>query len=435
MATKASARPRSALLAVETAFGDLSTDNNLPPFSTGFGSAIVPPLKKAELVTYGEQPVVERDDVSGGIGTFYADVVTVQDEEGNPVLHREGDLSVSATLEGYGSADTDTAWLTRFLASAMKDHGEPASLGDTITGQGDAQEATVADEADYQIGGLIQKITNGAKAEYASVISTAAGEITYSPAFSADLDTDDEIRLSRVFSATYNQADLGESLRWRVDGHQWREYVAGSRLKTLSLSSDNRTVVGSFGFTAPHVQSAHDEVVAITSGLNVERRPQRTGGKVLMSANCEVVLSEPVLSTATNWPRLSRAHVLCPAEWSVEIDYGMEPFECPSSILPDDYQPNPTITVNLTLSQPIQELDRDFVDGVYRSLVLGFGPAGAGQGAAIYIPKARMTADPSMRDLGGDKVRQVLTFTSAPDYDGETSSDAGNTAFRIGLTV
>lgn len=425
---------RSILVAAEATYGDIDSTTNLPDYDmTG---AIAAPVNTAEITTFGELPVNDRDDVSGGIGSFYGDVATVLDDSGDPVQHRSGEMALVGALEGYGSADDDAAYWTLVLASAMQDHGTPDATSIAITGKDGTQEATVADNGDLQIGGLLQHTTSGSKAEYTSVLTKAvAGEFSYSPALSADLDDGDEPRLCRTFSATYDHTALGKSLKWRTDGHQWREYVAGTRLNSLSITSENRKVMVSHTFVAPHIKTAHGEVTATTSGANIARRPIRTGGAVLHSINCEVILSEPVVSTATNWPRLARAFTLCPMEYSIDINFNMSPFECPSSILPDDMQPNPEITVSLTLSKPIPGLDRDFVDGVYRSLMIGFGPAGAGQGAVIYIPKARMTTDPSLRELGGDKVGQVLTFTSAPDYDGEQAANAGNTAFRIGLTL
>ncbi len=47
----------------------------------------------------------------------------------------------------------------------------------------------------------------------------------------------------------------------------------------------------------------------------------------------------------------------------------------------------------------------DFVDMVERSLVVGFGPQGADNGAAIYLPSAYLTNDPSAYDVGVPRTR------------------------------
>lgn len=67
--------------------------------------------------------------------------------------------------------------------------------------------------------------------------------------------------------------------------------------------------------------------------------------------------------------------------------------------------------------------------------MFAFGPLGNGNGVGVYVPAATVTTDPSIRQLDGERVQQVLNFGM-----GNWTLDTGSTApadtnFRLGLAL
>jgi hypothetical protein len=92
------------------------------------------------------------------------------------------------------------------------------------------------------------------------------------------------------------------------------------------------------------------------------------------------------------------------------------------------------VEASLTLCNIQSLVENDYKNGVPRSLMLSFGPTGAGEGGFIYIPSAVMTSDPNLRDLGGDVIKQVLNYKVGLWIGDDADAGEGeNTLFRIGL--
>ena len=91
----------------------------------------------------------------------------------------------------------------------------------------------------------------------------------------------------------------------------------------------------------------------------------------------------------------------------------------------------------MVLCQIQSAVANDYRDGVPRSLMLAFGPTGAGQGAYCYIPSAVMQSDPNLRDLGGAILRQNLSYKPGLYRGDEATGDAlgENTVFRLGFPL
>jgi hypothetical protein len=99
-----------------------------------------------------------------------------------------------------------------------------------------------------------------------------------------------------------------------------------------------------------------------------------------------------------------------------------------------------SIELNLTLSTVERTLNDDFFNRTVRQVLVGTAPFGDGKGAAIMLPAAILTSDPSVYDVSGnDIVRQNLNYRQARYAGDYTDSSyellAGNSPFRIGLTV
>ncbi|MCB9553498.1 MAG: hypothetical protein H6705_16775 [Myxococcales bacterium] len=431
---------RSLLIVRETTFGSL--DENGVPDRTIFDNAIAWDVDRASIVLAGEHPVGERDEVRAGFHGTPADPETITDGEGAPIQRWTGQLKVDATVRSLGSADPDDVAMMWALASGLTPLGYPTNAEVEVEGEVGAGQFEVADAvaaADLPTGGLVAYMPAGAgPAAFAQVVKKVSAEgdttVDLSPLLpKATLEVGDVIRSAATFGSLPGR-DLGQSLAVRADGHDWRGYGWGLRLLSAEFKSDGRRLRASMTFEIAIGQTAHDEVDA--TAANIAPRPARPAGSVVLhTLGAEVTLSD-VIETAANAPRVGGRNVLCVDEWSVKITNTLAPVHCWGSVLGMEEMEvtERTCEVALTLARPTALVAGDFLNRRHRTLALSWGPA---PGAGLVLPAAYLTADPNQRELGGDKVRQQLTYReglplTVTPLGGENADHLANSPILLG---
>lgn len=89
----------------------------------------------------------------------------------------------------------------------------------------------------------------------------------------------------------------------------------------------------------------------------------------------------------------------------------------------------------MTLDTPIAALSSDWRNRVQRQLMIPFGPPGAGNGAAIFLPGAVLVSDPDIRNTSGELVRQSLTYRQGKWGGDVGTGNLKNSPFRIGFSL
>lgn len=417
----------------ESAFGDLA--NNGDPSTTIPGTAVALDCNRAEITSYGEIAANERDTVRWGPYHISPDVESVPDSNGNLIARRTGDVTFTLPLEGLGAGDSDDNPLVWLLASGMADSGAPDIANETVATHADAQTFTVDDESAYPPGLLIQAIGLQAAAQFSSVLNNNTANITHSPAFSAELD-DTVIRLCRTFGAVLGAPGtvLGPSLGFCADYAEGRTFARGCRLKSLTLTGTGRRVDAT-GFTFGSALIYDDH-----SNSDGDVVPFRSGARVLHTLHADPILSN-VIATGGTYPRIAGRTSLPidpNGQWTVTLTNTLSPLGTWRNVLGMSDMEVSAVDVEVTIpvSTPIAALASDFRNRSARQLMLPFGPPGAGNGAAVFLPGALLTIDPNLRDTSGEIVRQTLVYKPGRwGGDGGNTTLISNSPFRIGLSL
>lgn len=408
----------------------LDREANGDPSTTVPGSALALDVNRAEITAYGEPAANPRETVRSGPYHIADDPETVTDSTGALIRRRVGDVTLTMPLEGLGSGDSDDCPLMWLLASGLADSGAPGITNETVVDHASTQTFTVSDEEEYPPGLLIQALGLQAAAQFSAIVDASTTAVQHSPAFTSDLNAT-VIRLCRTFGSVLGAPGsvLGPSLGFCGDYGGGRTFARGARLKALTLSGAGRRVDGAFTFGSPLIYDDH-------ASADVNHTPYRSGAKVLHTLHADPILSNAI-ATGGNYPRIAGRTSLPIGEWSIAMTMTHAPLtdwrNCAGQS--DIEVVDVDAVVTLTLDTPIAALTADWRNRVQRQLMVPFGPAGAGQGAAFYLPAAVLTTDPDIRDRSGAIVRQTLVYRP-----GKWGGDVGtgslkNSPMRLGFSL
>lgn len=413
----------------ESAFGDLGANGD--PSTTIPESAVAIDVNRAEVTSWGEPAANERETVRWGPYHIAPDPETVPDSNGDLIKRRVGDITIAMPLEGFGTGDSDDNPLGWMLASGLADSGAPGITNETVTAHASAQTFTVDDESEYPPGLMIQALGLQAAAQFAAVVDASTANVQHSPAFSAELD-DTVIRLCRTFGAVLGHPAtvLGPSVGFCADYANGRTFARACRLKGLTITGTNRRVdASSMVFGSPLIYDDH-------TASDGDVTPWRSGARVLHTLHADPILSNAI-ATGGNYPRIAGRTSLPIGEWSINLTLVHAPLTDwrPCMGQSDTEIAGVEVEVSMTLDTPIAALSNDWRNRVQRQLMIPFGPPGAGNGAAIFLPGAVLVSDPDIRNTSGELVRQSLTYRQ-----GKWAGDVGtgslkNTPFRIGFSL
>lgn len=412
----------------ETTFGDLAENGD--PSTTIPGSAVALDVNRAEITAWGEPAANERDTVRWTPHHIAPDPETVPDSEGNLIHRRVGDVVFGMPLEGLGSGDSDDNPLVWLLASGLADSGADLT-NETVVAHADAQTFTVADNSKYPRGLMFQALGLQAAAQFSAIVDASTVNVKHSPALSAELDAT-VIRLCRTFGSRLGAPGtvLGSSLAFCADYANGRTFAKGCRLSGLTISGTQRRVdAPNFTFSSAHIFDDH----ASSDG---DVTPYRSGARVLHTLHANPILSNAI-ATGGTYPRIAGRTSLPIGEWSINITLTQAALSDWRNCIgrSDTEITNVDAEVTLTLDTPIAALSRDWVDRVQRQLMIPFGPPGAGNGAAFYMPGAVLVSDPNIRDTSGEIVRQTLTYRPG-GWGGDVGAGSlRNSPMRLGFSL
>ncbi|MDP3908849.1 MAG: hypothetical protein Q8Q14_00520 [Gemmatimonadales bacterium] len=421
---------RALAVAAESSFGSIAAATGLPDVAALVFRQAEFELASVDLSSL-EAETTENADGRDGFYHRPPEPVTVW-SGGSRVRRLTGTIKVKASLRTAGVHGGTFSYygqvpLAQMIASGMGVHN-PAALLVTATGASSATRFTVgvADFAAAVVGDMLATEIAG-RAEFSAITGKSApATLIHSPALSAGLVLDDEARLCRVFHLTTDEALFGPSIALIIDGDGWRAVAVGCRMESLAISYDGRKVVCEVTLRAAHADTDH-------ASADVSP-PTYEAGAIVHALGSYAVISGAATGAAP-W-ELAR-NVVGVDEFSASITNTLAPLSRSDSILGmSDYRiAKQDAEVSLTLSRAWDTVDDDLLDQTERSVLVGWGPPGKGDGACLYLPAAHLTNDAALRDLGGDVVRQSLNYRQGRNAGDNSNAEPAGTHARLAFAL
>jgi len=424
----ASSHIRSIGVALESSFGELSATTGLPDITALAYTALE--CDRASLDVSGSTPPMnEREQARSSPYGLPPEPATVW-SGGSRVRRRTGTLAITCDLRTLGAASAYAGYadmpLHMLLASAMASF-KPLASSDLVAGQvltANNTRHTPTVQANCTIGAGFGVDLAGRK-EWSFFTGQPGTDVAYSPGLSIDL-SNETIRLTQTLYGALGVTAIGASCSLRLDGDGWQAFAFGCRMQSVALQFSERRAQLVITMQIPYLTDNH-------AGASLQD-PLRADGAVAHALASYVSISEAIGTTVP--AELSRTN-----EDADEVTLTFTPTLAPqghsNSVLGmADLEVVDYMTeAEVTLSNPDVALDDDFFDQGERSVLIGLGPIGTGNGAAFILPSAHLKADPSARDLGGDLVRQKLGYRAGRFALDDGSGDAANSNFRIALPL
>ena len=424
---------RSLSVAVESLFGSLSPSTGLPD-NSGLTYVSIP-CERDPIIIYGDPVVSERTDARDGTYSLPPEPDTVW-SGGSRVRRRTGQvtLRLDLTTVGTGSAAYTTNYLGYLLGGGFRTVAGTLQSDTVAVYQNANQYTPTATSTDYTVGSLLGVNLNG-RAEYGAITDDdVSGDVTFSPAFSANYDGQTVYSLQTWYPGQRTQlGTTAHSVSFRVDGVGFRSYAYGCRLESMQLSLDNGRVMADLTYQAALIQDDHGAAVGPIEPVYNSGAPCFFRGSYAVISSTSPTSLTDASSTGDTLGRIA----LDVDDFTLTVTNTLTPQGHSNSILAmsDMEVSDVDVELSLTLSTINTTINNDFFNRTLRQVVIGFGPLGLGQGGAFMLPAAYLTTDPSKYDpSGNDITRQQLTY-KASRFGGDIAdtSETYNTPFRIGL--
>jgi len=427
---------RSIGVAVETLFGSLDTNTNLP--SESGLTYISIPCERDPVVLNGEVPISERLDTRDGSYFIPPEIDTVL-SGGNNVQRRTGTVTIRLDLTTIGSsaADYSSNYLGYLLGAFFKTKVSSVTSAtvSTITSTNAFQVVSGGPTA-TDVGTLISSELKG-RVEYSAITDDADGssDITISPAFSANFTGTPDIRGTQTWfpGSRTNTGEREHSLSFRIDGVNFQEFYFGCVGESLNISLDNGRLMAEMTFQAAHIKNENGSATGPIE-------PVYNNGAPPFFRNSYVIVSDSSptsLTNASTGDKLGQIQLDC-EDFTLSYTNTLTPLGHSESIIAmsDMEITDIDIELTLTLSTVNTTLNNDYIRRVVRQVLVGTGPTGDGLGCAIMIPAAQLANDPAKYDVSGnDIVRQTLTYKQSRFGGDVIETGAGNSPFRLALGI
>ncbi len=351
--------------------------------------------------------------------------------------HFAGDIAFTMPLRGLGGGSTsittnDDLPLFHMLAASMSspDGGDPAS--NDATGAVNVNSHTVTGTGVIKAGQILAIEQDGV-AEYVSVtgVAVAADDtITYSPALPTGL-SGETVRALRMLYTRAGDAP-GESLCFRYDSDGIRYAAHGCRWSEAKITIEGTRSAVAFTFRSPYIVRDN------ASGSAGD--PERTTAPTYQFSHSRLVLSDESGSRANGdaaaplaagrKPQAVKADSLAitmTATLARKADTSHSPVGADLEVT--DFK----VSVEATLSQTTTDFDADVKGQVRRMLTVGLPPVGTGLGFAVVVPGAFLTGPATGRAKDEGRTVQPLSWAAGRYTSDDSSDDAGNSKFRIGM--
>jgi hypothetical protein len=197
---------------------------------------------------------------------------------------------------------------------------------------------------------------------------------------------------------------------------------------------NNGRLLGAFTFQAALIQDDHANATGPVEPLVL-------GGATQHFRNAYAVVSSPVTYSRTNisgstGEELDRI-ALDAETFTFNITNTLTPKGFSNNILTmsDMEVTSVDLECTLTLSAVKTDIADDFKNRVIRQVLIGTGPIGNGQGMALFIPAGYLTIDPNKYDVGGEIVKQTLTYKQTRFGGDVGTTQPANTPIRLALGI
>ena len=425
---------RSLSIAVESSFGSLDSSTGIP---TAPPTYISIPCERDPIIIAGEPVVSERNDARDGSYNVPSEPDTVW-SNGSRLRRRTGQVVCRVDLTTIGSAANDYSsnYLGYLLGAGFKTK-IPSVKSDNVTAVDANSYTPTSAPAVADIGTLISSSING-RAEYSAMTDNdETGDVTISPALSTSSYTAVRGLQTWYTPSRTSTGDFESSVSFKIEGVNFLTFAFGCVLESLNITLDNGRLMGEFTYQAAYITDDHDNATGpVEPAYNTGAAPLFRGSYAVISST-----SPSSLTNATESDKLGRIALDC-EDFSLTYTNTLTPMGHSNSVLAmsDMEISDVQVELNLTLSTVNTTIADDFFNRTVRQVLVGTGPVGTGQGCAIMLPAAMLTADPSVYDVtGNDIVRQQLSYVQSR-YAGDFSTtayeaNAGNSPFRLGLGI
>lgn len=432
---------RSLSVAVETLFGSPAPTTGIP--STSGLTYVSIPCERDPILIPGEPVVSERNDTKDG-NYFNAPEPDTVWSGGNRLRRRTGQVvcRVDLTTIGTSANNYTSNYLGYLLGAGFKTQVPSSGLkSDTASSVSDVNTYTPTGSILESDVGLIVGTELNGRAEYSAITDNdVVGDVTVSPAFSSAFTGTPTIRGLQTWYIPSRSATgtFEHSLSFKIDGVNFQSLAFGCVLESMSITVDNGRLMADLTYQCAYITDNHPLVASTpiepvyNSGAPALFRGAYavvSNGSPASESNGTVGETQGRIALDCEDFTLTVTNTLVPLGWSNDV-IGMSDMEV-SEV---------SVELNLTLSTVNTTVNDDFFNRTARQVIVGTAPFGDGKGAAIMLPAAILTNDPSVYDVSGnDIVRQNLNYRQARYAGDYTDSSyellAGNSPFRIGLTV
>lgn len=439
---------RTVEIAPELTFANIDAATGAP---TTVGLTYVQTeCERASLTPFGEPILQERLDARAGPHAFAPEYDTSV-VSGSRVSRLQGTIELTMVmrtlgdLAGAGAGDFTTytgangiPWVNILNSMWAVDTGGVAPTGnesDAVVAAVSTTEWQPTAIGAFAVGTLVSMPMSD-RIEWSGVTDTQAGppaKVIVSPAFSRNPNfaiNADVVNVARTFFPPNDlTTGVGSSFAMRLNGAGWEWLAFGCRAEVMKIARRGRMMTVSFTIRCAHIEPG--------SGSNLADF-RAALGSVAHQSDCYTVYSTTTAPVDGNAAPVELARSTIPvdefeftatqplvARGTTENLVGISEWE-----VGDD----PTYEMSMTASVPDSAIESDLIDMNKRSILVGFGPHGTGEGACIYMPAAVMTTSPQLRDLGNGIVRQKLTFRNGRWYGDGTGTEAAHTSVRLGLS-
>lgn len=430
-------RLTSVAVAVESSFAELDSDS--VPDASGL-TFVGLPCVRASFFDTGAERINDLDLTRGGHYDILKEPVVVINNtggalygagNGTPFRFFQGDIELTFRVNNIGdgtafSAHTDLPWV-KLLSSSFTSVTGGAATDDVSGAPASASSHTPTTLANFKIGMGCMFIRDNV-AEYNVVADVTGPTVDFAYNWPGGILSDgDTIRLSHTLAPIAGTSPSTVALRFDMDSR--RMYAFGCRVANprFELGDDGALTCT---VTVKPAGILRDDSNAALSTYSIPdgHVVNKFGATQYVSANARGA-SAAGLSVS----------LLGLRDWSVDIDTQISPEEGSAALssmlgMTDQLIQGSFPTVTLQ-GQPNTTLEDMFRLREERGVVLGYGPAGEGEGMAIAIMAAsRKTSDMAIAEENGQQA--LTTVLQAGEWTLDTgSSAAADTSFRIILPL
>ena len=426
---------QSLQVAVESVFGSIAATTGQPDISGLTFAALE--YDRADGYSGQATQVNPRNDARVEAYVLPAEPVTIF-SGANRVARRQGEMSVRFPLRTIGSASTYATYALMPMGKLFNSClGAFTPAASSVTADSNVS-ATEFNAAGGTGGNLLDGVLfkadnpnlNNAVAEFSAITQRSTDALKHSPAVSSDWITTDVVRTCQMYYAALGGFSVMPTVALRFDASGRRWEAAGCRLSSLTISPSDYEVMCDATIRMPYIVDADGSTDPVD--------PTRADGQIAHALGAESIYSAAIGTTTP--AELARTAYDASA-WSVTFTPVLAAVGSTNDIIgiADLEVTDWAAEVSVTTTPSEGTVDSDLRDMLLnqqqRQLLLGCGPVGTGNGAAILIPAATALTDGLMSE--GDDVREVMNLQfGAGQWSLDSSATApGDTNFRIGLSL